>query len=187
MFKLVCISIVAAACGARAPAYGKPELLYAWTSMPFEFRTAGEAATYREQGIDKKAPLAGVDLDRRGNLYVTTPRWLDARVPSTLSQIVTVDGEPVLRPFPSWDANRVGSPDAFQNVLGVEVDSQNRMWILDMGWVAGVEPTPAGAQKLVVIDLNTGKELRRYVIPDTVADRKTSFLNDLAIDEKRGV
>src|ERR1700690_3182759 len=100
MFKLAVTSMLVA-CG--APTYGKPELLYAWTSMPYEFRTAGEADAYRVGEVYKKATLAGVELDRRGNLYVTTPRWLDARVPSTLSQIVTVDGKPVLRPFPSWD------------------------------------------------------------------------------------
>ncbi len=182
-----------AACGGRTPAaaqatpYGKPELVYAWTSMRFDFRTPAEADAYRDHEVYKKAPLAGVDVDRRGNIYVTTPRWLDARVPATLSKIVTVNGNAVLRPFPSWEQNQLGSPTALQNVLGVEVDSQNRMWILDMGWVAGTEPIPDGAQKLVVLDLSTGTELRRFAIPDAIADRKTSFLNDLAIDEKRGL
>jgi sugar lactone lactonase YvrE len=59
------------------------------------------------------------------------------------------------------------------------------MWVLDMGWVAGVDSVADGAQKLVVIDLRTGEELRRYAIPDSVADRRTSFLNDLAVDEAR--
>jgi sugar lactone lactonase YvrE len=155
--------------------------------MPFDFRTPAEAEAYRAEQVFTRAPLAGVEVDRRGNVYVTTPRWLDARVPSTLSQVVTVNGQPVLRPFPSWEANALGHPEAFQNVLGLEVDSQDRLWGLDMGWVAGVDATPEGAQKLVVFDLRTGRELRRYVIPDAVADRKTSFLNDLTIDEAHEV
>jgi sugar lactone lactonase YvrE len=93
----------------------------------------------------------------------------------------------MLRPFPSWEANALGDPRAFQNVLGLEVDSQDRLWVLDMGWVAGADDMPEGAQKLVVFDLRTGRELQRYVIPDSVADRRTSFLNDLTIDEAHDV
>jgi sugar lactone lactonase YvrE len=166
---------------------GAPEVLYAWTTLPYDFRDEASARAYVEHGVASKAALAGVEVDRRGHVYVTTPRWLDARVPATLNQVVMVDGRPVLRPFPSWEANAVGVPAAFQNVLGVEIDSRNRMWVLDMGWVAGAEAVPDGAQKLVVIDLEDGTELARYAIPDEVANRRTSFLNDLAIDERRGV
>jgi sugar lactone lactonase YvrE len=61
------------------------------------------------------------------------------------------------------------------------------MWLVDMGWVAGVDSTPDGAQKIVVLDLNTGVELKRYAIPDSVANRKTQFLNDIVVDEKREI
>ncbi len=171
----------------RASAFGAPELVYAWTRIPFDFRDAAAARAYDRDRVYTKTLLAGVDLDRRGRMFVTTPRWLDARVPATLSEVVVVDGAPVLRPFPSWDANAVGQPDAFQSVLGVEIDSRDRMWILDMGWVAGPGATPDGAQKLVVLDLATGRELARYAIPDAIADRTTSFLNDLVVDERRDV
>jgi sugar lactone lactonase YvrE len=155
--------------------------------MAYDFQSEAEANEYEIRQVYRRAPLAGVDLDRRGNVYVTTPRWLDSRVPSSLNQVVMISGKPVLRPFPSWGANQVGALRAFQNVLGVEVDSRNRMWVLDMGWVFGVDPTPDGAQKVVVLDLDTGAEIARYSIPDTIADRKTSFLNDLAIDERHEV
>ena len=148
--------------------------------------TAYEQAAYTANGVYKAATLAGVDVDRKGNIYVTTPRWMDKRIPSTLNQVITVNGKPLLLPFPSWDSNAVGdAAKNIQNVVGVEVDSKNRMWILDMGWVAGTDTTPDGAQKIIVLDLNTGAELRRYLIPDSVANRNTSFLNDLVIDERR--
>ncbi|HUJ61167.1 MAG TPA: L-dopachrome tautomerase-related protein [Kofleriaceae bacterium] len=172
---------------APAPAFGRPELVYAWTRVAYDFPSADAARAYERDGVYEKTLLAGVDIDRRGRVFVTTPRWLDARVPATLSEVVRRDGKPVLRPFPSWQANDLGDPRALRSVLGVDVDSRNRMWILDMGWVAGIDPTPDGAQKLVVIDLDTGRELARYAFPDDVADRKTSFLNDLAVDERRGV
>lgn len=172
---------------AARPTFGVPELVYSWTRMEYDFRTEAEARAYEADAIYKKAPLAGVDVDRHGNVYVTTPRWLDRRVPSSLNIVVTKAGKSVLRPFPSWEQNRLGAPGAFQSVLGVEVDSKNRMWILDMGWVAGVDPTPDGAQKIVVLDLTSGRELARYPVPDAIADRRTSFLNDLTIDETRDV
>ena len=166
-----------------APPGAAAQVVYEWVTLAYDL--PGEAPIDSE--VAQRAALAGVDVDRRGNVYVTTPRWLDGRVPSTLNRVVVVGGKPVLRPFPSREANAVGDPRAFQNVLGVEIDSRNRMWVLDMGWVAGREATPDGAQKLVVIDLEDGKELARYVIPDAVADRRTSFLNDLAIDERLGL
>jgi sugar lactone lactonase YvrE len=185
-----------AACGgsddAEAASFGKAEVQHAWTRMDWVWRSSAEQAAYTDGGVYKAATLAGVDADRKGNLYVTTPRWIDKRVPSTLSQVVSVNGKSVLLPFPNWESNAVGntaaeSANKLQNVLGVEVDSKNRMWLVDMGWVAGVDVTPDGAQKIVVLDLNSGAELKRYAIPDSVANRNTSFLNDLVIDEKREV
>ncbi len=199
----------AAASIGAPPASAAPEVVYAWSKLTYDFRTPEEASAFESRGIVTRTALAGVEVDRRGNVYVTTPRWLSRDVPATLSQVVVVDGKPVLRPFPSWEANSLDDPRGLRNVLGVEVDSRDRMWILDMGWVDGDEmnelvrtrlnqraaldgrpqffdPIPAdGAQKLVVIDLRDGKELARYAIPDDVANRKTSFLNDLAVDERR--
>ena len=148
--------------------FGKPELVYAWTRIDYDFPSPADAAAYARDRVYEKTLLAGVDLDRTGRVFVTTPRWLDARVPATLSEVVDVGGRHVLRPFPSWDANRLANEAGLRSVLGVDVDSRNRMWILDMGWVAGETAAPAGAQKLVVLDLNTGKEL-------------------LTVDESRGV
>lgn len=181
-----------AACGgsdeAEAAQFGKAEVVHSWTRMEWVWRSGAEQAAYTADGVYKAATLAGVDVDRKGNIYVTTPRWLDKRIPSTLSQVVTVNGKSLLLPFPNWDSNAVGdAANKLQNVLGVEVDSKNRMWLVDMGWVAGVDVTSDGAQKILVLDLNTGVELKRYAIPDSVANRNTQFLNDLVIDEKREV
>jgi sugar lactone lactonase YvrE len=185
-------ALIVGACGsgtdAQAQAFGKAELLHSWTRMDWVWRNSAEQTAYNANSVYKAATLAGVDVDRRGNTYVTTPRWIDGRVPSTLSQVVTVNGKSLLLPFPSWESNEVGdAANKFQNVLGLEIDSKNRMWLVDMGWVAGVDNTPDGAQKVVVLDLNTGAELKRYAIPDSVANRKTQFLNDIVVDEKREI
>jgi sugar lactone lactonase YvrE len=174
-------------CAARAVPAAKPELIYAWTRIAYEFRTPEEARAYETGEIYKKAMLAGVHLARDGRMFVTTPRWLDARVPATLSQVVLDGDRPVLRPFPSWEANSLAQAGGLRSVLGFAIDDQDRMWIVDMGWVAGEARPPSGAQKLVVLDLKTDHELARYEFPDTVADPSTSFLNDLAVDAKRGI
>lgn len=168
---------------ARAEQAPTLELVHSWTRMDWAWRNADEAQAFARARLHEKATLAGLAVDRSGALYVTTPRWLDARIPATLNRVVTRDGRTVLEPFPNWATNSAGKTRAFQNVLGIKIDSRNRLWVLDMGWVAGTDSVPDGAQKLVVIDLDTGQELRRYEVPDTVANRATSFLNDLAIDE----
>lgn len=160
-----------------------PELLYTWTYMDWAFDDPAAEAAFDEARVFERAPLAGVEADAAGNVYVTTPRWLDAAVPSTLSRVEVIDGKPLLVPFPSAAAHDLANPDAFRNALGVFVDGKNRMWVVDMGWVAGEDATPAGAQKLIGIDLATGEEFIRFPIPDEVADSATSFLNDIVVDD----
>lgn len=166
---------------------GEPELVHAWTRMDYEPCDSLKSPTPGALPVYNGAVLAGVELDRRGNIYVTTPRWLNGRIPATLNQIVMVNGKTLLRAFPDCGSHAPGRAGAFRNILGVEVDSRNRMWILDMGWVAGEERAPDDGQKIVVIDLDSGRELKRYVFPDAVADRRLSFLNDLVIDEGREI
>ncbi len=72
-------------------------------------------------------------------------------------------------------------------MLGFYIDRSNGwLWALDMGFVAGEAESPAGSQKLVVLDLNSGRTIKRIAL-DGVADRKASFLNDVAVDERRRV
>lgn len=183
---ILCSTAAVAIATAAAPAFAEsatPELVYGWTRMDWNFRTPEERAAFNDAMIYAKAPLAGVEQDTSGTIYVTTPRWLESRVPSTLSKVVMRDGKPLLEPFPSWEAHDLSNPDAFRNILGAFIDSKDRMWITDLGFVAGEDTVPAGAQKLVGIDLRTGKEFVRFTITDDLADSKTSFLNDMVVDE----
>lgn len=175
------------ATAARPATFSDKQLVHSWTKMDWYWQSAAEEKQYNTDQLYRSAALAGVDVDRNGNMYVTTPRWLDKRIPSTLNQVVRINGKSVLVPFPNREQNTIESPDKLRNVLGVEVDSKNRMWLVDMGWVAGEDKAPDGAQKIIVIDLNSGNELKRYAIPDYVANRKSAFLNDLVIDEKEEI
>ncbi|WP_324134775.1 L-dopachrome tautomerase-related protein [Bosea sp. (in: a-proteobacteria)] len=163
------------------------QTVVSFTQFDWAFRSDAERQTFAATGAARKAPLAGVKVGRDGELYITTPRWLDRNVPATLNKVVNVGGRNVLQPFPSWEANKLGDAAAFQNALGFAIDSRNRMYVVDMGGgVAGVERTPDGAQKLVIIDIATGRIERSIPIPDAIAHRDRSFLNDVAIDEANG-
>jgi sugar lactone lactonase YvrE len=163
------------------------QIVAGFTAFDWAFRTDAERQAFAAGGTARKAPLAGVKVGRDGELYVTVPRWLDRAVPATLNKVVNVGGKSVLEPFPSWEANRLGDAGALQNVVGFAIDSGNRMFVLDMGGgVADAEVTPDGAQKLVIIDVGMRRIERTIPIPDDVADRTTSFLNDVAIDEANG-
>lgn len=159
------------------------ELIHSFDRIEYDL-PADEQTAYIEEGLFERAPITGVKVAADGRIFVSTPRFLESRLPSTLNEVVTVDGRTLLRPFPSRELNKVGNPEALQSVLGFAIDSQNQMWILDMGYTASDEASLAGAQKLIVWDLNTNQEVRRIPITDDLASPTTSFLNDIALDEQ---
>lgn len=135
------------------------------------------------------APIAGIHFDGAGRAFVSTPRLIAADAPATLSLLDTrSSGGPArLTAFPSEQGNAVSQAPAshLRNVLGFHVDRRNGwLWALDMGFVAGEAEAPAGAQKLVVYELRSGRVVKRIAL-DGVADRQGSFLNDVAVDEVR--
>ncbi|WP_395322674.1 L-dopachrome tautomerase-related protein [Variovorax sp. UC74_104] len=137
------------------------------------------------------APIAGLHFDARGTAYVSTPRLVSAGAPATLSRLDTraQTGPARLTAFPSVQGNAVtAAPEqSLRNVLGFHVDRKNGwLWALDMGFVAGETEAPAGAQKVLVLDLKSGRTVKRIAL-DGAADRKGSFLNDIVVDERRRV
>lgn len=138
------------------------------------------------------APIAGLHFDAQGRAFVSTPRLIAAGSPATLSLLDTAapDGGPArLQAFPPSSRQDVKAEPAQQlrNVLGFHVDRRNGwLWALDLGFVAGEAEAPAGAQKLMVYELESGRLVKRIAL-DGAADRKGSFLNDLAVDEARRV
>lgn len=137
------------------------------------------------------SPICGVHFDAKGRVFVSTPRLVSAKSPATLSilDISATSGPARLSAFPSVEDNAVGAtPDQnLRSVLGFYVDKNNGwLWALDQGFVAGESEAPAGAQKVMIYDLETGRLVRRIGL-DGVADRKGSFLNDIAVDEVRRI
>ncbi|MDQ0877054.1 sugar lactone lactonase YvrE [Paenibacillus sp. V4I3] len=155
-----------------------------WNRLDWNFPNPGMKQEFETNQFWKKAMPAGVKVDHQGNYYVSVPRWAHG-IPATMNRIVVRDGKPLLEAFPSWDWNKAGNVQALQSVLGYEIDEYNRMWLLDQGKIA-YAPSPEGSQKLVIWDLNTNKLLDSIVIPNEIAPLRTSFLNDVVIDNKNG-
>lgn len=167
-----------------------PLPLERWRSyqgVSWEVPDAGQAVAPFAQSVN--APIAGLHFDAQGGAYVSTPRLLSPAAPATLSRLdTTAEGGPArLKAFPSIHGNDISAPphQALRNVLGFHVDRRNGwLWALDMGFVAGEAEAPAGAQKVMVLDLVSGKLVKSIAL-DGVADRAGSFLNDIAVDERR--
>ena len=87
-----------------------------------------------------------------------------------------------MTPYPDagWNADPERRDNVFQSVLGVQVDTRQRLWVLDNG--LGAAPI---APRLFAFDLKTGRLAIRYEFPATTA-AAGSFLNDLAVDAERG-
>ncbi|MZQ87127.1 hypothetical protein GQF01_33940 [Paenibacillus sp. 5J-6] len=155
-----------------------------WSRLDWHFPNVVMMEEFETNQCWKKAMPAGVKVDQQGQYYVSVPR-MSQGIPATMNRIVVKDGKPLLEAFPSWDFNKVGDVNALQSVLGYEIDEYNRMWLLDQGKIA-YEPSPEGSQKLVIWDLNRNSLIDSIVIPDEIAPYRTSFLNDLVVDNKNG-
>jgi sugar lactone lactonase YvrE len=163
---------------------GRYKMVFHWNHLDWNFADIKMKQQFEVNQFWKHAMPAGIKVDRRGNYYVSVPRW-DVGIPSTMNRIVMKNGKPLLEAFPSWDWNKAGDVNLLQSILGYEIDEQNRMWLLDQGKIA-YEPSPDGSQKLVIWDLNTNKMLDSIKIPNEIANYRTSFLNDIVVDNKNG-
>ncbi|ANH66672.1 L-dopachrome tautomerase-related protein [Mitsuaria sp. 7] len=162
-----------------------------YSGVTWEAGPASQGAPAAAFRNSVNAPIAGIHFDAKDRAFVSTPRLISADTPATLSLLDTsVDGGPArLAAFPSETGNATNAAPALhlRNVLGFHIDRRNGwLWALDMGFVAGEAEAPAGGQKIVVYALATGRVVKRIAL-DGVADRKGSFLNDIAVDEGRRV
>lgn len=148
--------------------------------LNFTFENVTDYQNYMNNKVYENCMPAGIKISSNGTIFVSVPRWKSG-VPSTFNVFEgSKDSIGLLRPFPSFEGNLVGDPDALQSVLGFEIDLDDNLWVLDQALVTQVF-TP-GAAKLVKYKPN-GKVIRTWNLTPYV-DTKNSFLNDLVIDTK---
>ena len=125
----------------------------------------------------------GVTVANDGRIFVNFPKWGD-NVDYTVAEVK--DGRTV--PYPSADINRYNGDDQSDKLVSVQsvvVDpSGTRLWILDTGSI-GFGTTSLGGPKLIGVDLNTNRVIKKIVFPADVAF-PTTYLNDVRFDLHRG-
>lgn len=166
------------------PQVGDYEVLFTWPHLTWNFPDARQRKEFYDSETYKICMPAGFKMDSLGNYYLSVPRWHQG-IPATLNRVVEIDGAPVLEPYPSWELNKQGDPNALQAVLGFEIDENDVMWILDQGHIDGA-PSIDGAQKIVKWDLREDKLLDVIKIPHEISDYTASFLNDICVDNDAG-
>jgi sugar lactone lactonase YvrE len=121
-----------------------------------------------------------------GNLAVTA----EGRVFATLhqfwradAQLIEVIGSKSYRPWPqgTWNGPFGSGPDVLNSLLGIAIDRKGRLWVIDneLG-------DPPQTPKLLAFSLGDGSLAFRYDFPPETGP-VGSFLNDLAVDDERGV
>ena len=139
--------------------------------------TVGPAAGKRDEKLEVVALIygampAGVAVSVEGRIFLTFPRWGDdARV--TAVELLS-DGK--LLAFPNEAAHDQTSnhADRIISAQGIDIDSKNRVWLLD-----------AGNAKLRAYDLAAGEVVKRITLSPEVLKTST-YANDVRIDLNRG-
>jgi sugar lactone lactonase YvrE len=127
----------------------------------------------------------GVTVANNGRIFVNFPKWGD-NVEYTVAEVK--HGKTF--PYPNADINGYKSgdnqADKLVSVQSVVVDpTGNRLWILDTGSI-GFGPTSLGGPKLIAVDLNSDKVVKKIIFPTDIA-LTTTYLNDVRFDLHRGV
>ena len=159
-------------------------IVFHWSRLDWAWPDPLMKAEFEAKGYWKKAIPTGVKVDKWGCYYVCVPR-LAPGIPATMNRVFFRNGKPMLEAFPSWEWNQPASPMTLHSVQGFEIDELDRIWLLDQGKI-GFAPSEAGSQKLLVWDLNARRMIDVIPIPDEVAPPRTSFLNDLVVDNRNG-
>ncbi|XP_037045382.1 protein yellow-like [Bradysia coprophila] len=135
-------------------------------------------------------------------MWITTPRYFRG-VPVTLNVIpynhryhwwhpflLLHNDSPKLKPFPSYDMNKMGDCNALQLVSALDVDHYGRLWVVDVGRVNVLEPYKMSGSalnlcpaKLLVFDVTGGRSdlIFTYTFPDNVAPNTTTILKEMQV------
>jgi sugar lactone lactonase YvrE len=124
----------------------------------------------------------GVTVSHQGRIFVNFPKWGDD-VSFTVAEIR--EGKTLAYPDETTNQTNPSDPAAaLVSVQSVVVDPSDRLWILDTGSPL-FRPTSYGGPKLVCVDLDRNKILKKILFTQNVA-LPTTYLNDVRFDLRRG-
>ncbi|CAG9860679.1 unnamed protein product [Phyllotreta striolata] len=185
LFLLLAIAIASAAAEKFKVIREWKYLNFTWPSPELREAALADGSYVPENNI-----IAGIDYFD-GYYYLTVPR-MKSGVPATLARIPggrpgKRDAHPPLEPFPSWEMNRAGDCEGFQNVQNLEIDPKGQAWIIDSGRTETLNhPVSRCPPKLVIYDVKNNATVTMYTFPENVVSRENNFLYDLVIDDTDG-
>ncbi|XP_050459219.1 protein yellow-like isoform X1 [Cataglyphis hispanica] len=160
--------------------------IYSWKALEFAFpnEEARELAIQEGRFIPGAPVPIDVDFYYRAKLgsvvFISIPR-IQNGVPVTLGYVtnnVSTEGNPIIAPYPNWEWNRLGSCEAITSVFRMQVDSCDRLWVLDTG---KLEERQICRPQLLSFSLRTNKILSRYKFPKEQFKDDSLFVT-LAVD-----
>ncbi|OJJ23117.1 hypothetical protein BKI52_01840 [marine bacterium AO1-C] len=124
--------------------------------------------------FNKNRP-ANPAVDRHGNVYVTM-HPLDGANVSLMK--IDKNGNRSVYPNKTWASNPNGLGEGIANAIGIQVTKNDLLYVLDWG-------NKTSEPRVVVWDIAKNQLHRLYIIPAYVR-KANSFLQDFALDTKRG-
>lgn len=131
---------------------------YAWKQVDFTWPSTALKERALQSGMFKPENVLPLGLEAgTDRVVITLPRWKPG-LPATLATVPrnTNDLAPPLKPYPNWIWHHPGNCDGLISVFRVNLDSCNRLWVMDSGAVdAGIGVKQQCPPKLLVFDFNT--------------------------------
>lgn len=154
-----------------------------WTGGNFEWTNDATKSIYQSSGrfIPKNVIATRAQIFR-DDAFVVLPRYKSG-VPATLAKMSLKQRgyEAVLTPFPCWAQQEEGNCDALQSVVDIFIDSNDLLWILDVGVVNSLDsPIRRCPPKVLAINLKTGKLVKTLDLSGLVA--QASRLQYIAVE-----
>ncbi|XP_060523184.1 uncharacterized protein LOC132700082 [Cylas formicarius] len=147
--------------------------LYEWSQVEYDYPSESARQRDIDSGNFKEGNPVPFDVDvfHRKNdkvVFVTTPKWTDG-VPAVLGTVTKKKrkGNPVIRPYPSWDWHKQVEicKDKIVSVWRVFVDECDRLWVADSG---KAENEQICQPQILIFDTNTDRLLHRHEIPEKI-------------------
>ncbi|KAH8311079.1 hypothetical protein KR044_004157 [Drosophila immigrans] len=159
-----------------------------WKLLSYNFQSAAQASDtnfYNPQNV----LITGIAVtDDR--IFIATPK-LFSGVSSTVNWVPKgkLGDSPQLQAYPDWSFSNTARSNfncsdlILTSVYRLRIDSCNRLWLLDAGVSRSLEDYEITCPpKILVVDLNTDRVVRRIDFPPEVLRGETLFTN-MVIDE----
>ncbi|XP_053614684.1 L-dopachrome tautomerase yellow-f-like isoform X2 [Plodia interpunctella] len=188
MWKLLFLSVCLLWTVAKVACLLPPK--FAWKTLDFDWETPED----REEAISSGSYIPENNMPTgvarwQNKIFITIPRWKKG-VPASLNYVL-MDGpqNQTLKPYPSWDDGYVksdtcclGSNSTVVSTFRVNVDSKDRLWVVDNGATdMSGDVKQIAEPAILVFDLKTDALISRYPLSAEVL-KESSVLTSIVVD-----